>query len=223
MYNKFNGKMGLTNESQGSGNWLTITYGEICKTVSSGTPGAVERTNKNGKVVHELKYNALEGTLKKIFVSPAKKEEYEDQWVFVIDDGSEEYCVALNYDSGLACAILFRVPNMNLERPMKLISYNIEKTKGSGDFRPFIAIHQDGQKIEPYFTKDEKHGLPEWKVVMIGNKKHYDRSEMLAFLKKMVDEKVNPKLAKLYPVDHVEEEPEEAPSDPGPGVDDLPF
>jgi hypothetical protein len=57
----------------------------------------------------------------------------------------------------------------------------------------------------------EKHGLPDLKEVTISNKKHLDDTERLAFLRKMVDEKVNPKLAELYPIDHVESEPEEAP------------
>ena len=71
--------MGLTNESQGGGNWLSVFQGEIVKRVPSGTENAVSRTNKNGKIVYELHYNALEGTLKKIFISEEKVEGYGDQ------------------------------------------------------------------------------------------------------------------------------------------------
>ena len=217
--------MGLTNESQGGGNFLKVFDGEIRQKVSSETEGAVERTQKNGEVVYEKKFNTLMGTLKKIILLPRKREDYDDQWGFVINDGLNEYVLTLGYESGLACSFLFRLPNLNFERPLKLKTYWIEKNKGAGDYRPSLAIHQDGKKIERFFTKDEPHGLPEWKTVMISNKKHYDRSEMMAFLQKMVDEKVNPKLAELYPVDHIEKEPaEEAPPPPpAEDIDDLPF
>jgi hypothetical protein len=213
--------MGLTSESQGGGNWLTILGGEITKRVPAGTEGAVPRTiQKTGRLVHELKYNALEGTLKRINVSST---EYGDQWIFVIDDGNSEYLLAMPYSSGTANGFLFRLPNLNLEAPLKVRSYYIEGEDSK--WRQFIGIEQAGEKVLPYFTKEEKHGLPDLKEVTISNKKHLDDTERLAFLRKMVDEKVNPKLAELYPIDHVESEPEEAPGDedPGPGVDDLPF
>jgi len=220
--------MGLTNESQGGGNWLTVIKGEITKRVPGGTEGAVERTTKGGKLVHELKYNALEGTLKRIDVSSG---EYGDQWIFVIDDGNTEYFLAVPYSSGPANGFLFRLPNLKLENPLKVKTYWIQ---GEDDkWRQFLALEQAGQKVLPYFTKEEKHGLPDLKEVTISGQKHLDDTDRLNFLREMVDKKVNPKLKELYPIDHVEEEPEvegvpeEAPRDPGPGLEDdinqLPF
>ena len=216
--------MGLTNESQGGGNWLTVFRGEIVKRVPAGTEGAEERTNKNGKVVYELKFNALEGTLRRIDVTTG---EYGDQWIFVIADGAVEYSLAVPYSSGPANGFLYRLMNVNLERPLKVNTYYIQ---GDDDkWRQFLALSQEGQKVVPFFTKEEKHGLPDLKEVMISGKKHLDDTARLAFLRKMVDEKITPKLEKLYPIDHVETETEEvseeAPSgDPWPQeVDDLPF
>ena len=217
--------MGLTNESQGGGNWLTVFRGEIVKRVPVGTEGAVERSNKNGKIVHELKFNALEGSLKRIDVTSG---EYGDQWVFVIDDGTNEYFLAMPYSSGPANGFLFRLPNLNLERPLKVNTYYIEGDDAK--WRQFLSLAQEGQKILPYFTKEEKHGLPDLKELIISNQKHLDDTARLAFLRKMVDEKVNPKLRGLYPVDHTEEPrdeigiPEEAPPPPTlEDVSDLPF
>jgi hypothetical protein len=217
---KLNGiKMGLINESSGGGSWLTINAGEITRRVPAGTEGAVSRTiKKTGKLVHELRYNALEGTLKRINVSSS---EYGEQWVFVIDDGREEYNLAMPYSSGTANGFLFRLPNLNLEAPLKVKSYYIEGEDGK--WRQFIGIEQAGEKVLPYFTKEEKHGLPDLKEVTISKKKHLDDTDRLEFLRRMVDEKVNPKLAELYPIDHVEETiPEDAPGDIE-DVNDLPF
>ena len=212
--------MGLTNESQGGGNWLTVFRGEIVKRVPAGTEGAEERTNKNGKVVHELKFNALEGTLKRIDVSSG---EYGDQWIFVIDDGTNEYFLAVPYSSGPANGFLFRLPNLNLERLLKVKTYYIEGEDGK--WRQFLSLEQEGQKVLPFFTKEEKHGLPDLKEVMLSGQKHLDDTGRLVFLRKMVDEKVNPKLKELHPVDHIEKESEtieETPADTDP-IDDLPF
>lgn len=218
--------MGLTNESQGGGNWLKVIAGEIRKEVPQGTAGAVERTKKNGVIVYELKYNALEGVLKKIFVSKAKVEEYGDQWCFVINDGVAEYVLGLGWESSVARGFLGRLPNVNLERPLKILTYNIEDKEEKGKFKQFLGITQDGQKIESYFTKDERHGLPEWEQVQVGNKKVWDSSKEMNFFLKMVDDKVNPKLKELYPIDHVETERESEEEPPLPtleDVSDLPF
>ena len=210
--------MGLLNESDGGGNFLQVLYGNIVRKVPAGTEGAEQRTNKNGKVVHELKYNALEGVLKKIWVYEST--DYQDSWVFVLDDGKQEYNLTVPYSSSYANGILGRLPNVNFERPIKVKSYYIEGEDGKQ--RGYLTIHQDGEKVQPYFTKEEPHGLPPMEEVIISGKKRWDDTARLEFLRKMVDEKVNPKLAELYPVDNVEEEVliEDKEEE---GVDDLPF
>jgi hypothetical protein len=209
--------MGLSNESQGGGNWLSVYKGEIVKRVPAGTENAVERTTKHGKVVYELKYNALEGMLKKIVTSES---EYGKQWIFVIDDGINEFNLAVPYSSGPANGFLFRLPTVDLSMLIKVKTYYIQ---GDDDkWRQFLSLEQAGQKIAPYFTKEEKHGLPDLIEVMISGQKRLDDTDRLEFLQRMVDEKINPKLATLHPIDHVEAEEED--TQPAPEeVDDLPF
>ena len=211
--------MGLANESDGGGNFLQVLFGQIVKKVPAGTEGAIQRTNKLGRVVHELQFNALEGTLKKIWVYESS--EYQDSWVFVIDDGKNEYSLTVPYSSSYANGLLTRLPNVKFERPLKIKSYFIEGDDGK--FRGYLAVHQDGEKVLPYFTKEEPHGLPAMKQIIVSGKEVWDDTDRLKFLRKMVDEKINPKLAELYPVDHVEAEPEEPTTSKEEGVDDLPF
>jgi len=209
--------MGLANESGGGGNFLQVIYGNIVKRVQPGTEGAEERTNKMGKRVFEMKYNALEGTLKKIWVYESS--EYQDSWVFVIDDGKQEYQLTVPYSSSYAFGLLSRLPNVKFERPVKIKSYYIEGDDGKS--RGYLTIHQGDQKVAPYFTREEPHGLPDMQEIIVSGKKQWDSTDRLAFLRKMVDEKVNPKLAEMYPVEHTEPETEAEPAEEE--LDDLPF
>jgi len=213
--------MGLTNESQSGGNWLSIIKGEISKKVPQGTEGAKERTNKNGEVVYEMKYNALEGTLKRIGVFEG---EYGDQWIFVIDDGTEEYNLALPYSSGTANGFLYRLPNINLEIPLKIKTFYIEG-KDDGIWRQYLGVYQNG-KVESAYTKEEPNGLPPMVKVKRKGKEEWDDSDRLEFLQKLVDDEINPRLADLYPVDAVVEAPPDANVPQEKTVDesdDLPF
>jgi len=211
--------MGLKNESDGGGNFLQVIYGQIVKPVQAGTEGAETRTNKKGKVVHELKFNALEGTLKKVWVYESS--EYQDSWVFVVDDGSQEYGLTVPYSSRYANGLLTRLPNVNFERPIKIKSYYIEGDDGKS--RGYLTIHQDGQKVPAYFTKEEPHGLPQMEQITVSGKQMWDDTERLKFFRDMVDNKVNPKLAELYPIDHTPDEEPETPVAEEEEVSDLPF
>ena len=218
--------MGLANESSGGGNWLTVIRGEISKRVTEGTEGAVERTTKMGKKVWELKYNALEGTLTNIGVYEG---DYGNQWIFTIADSHNEYKLTLPYSSGVANGFLFRLPNINLEKPLKIKTYYIEGDDGI--HRQFLSVLQDNEKILPYWTKDEPKELPPLGKVEVSGKKILDDSKRLAYLRAIVDKKVNPKLKELYPIDNVVEvEPkEEHTKEPEPATNsedefnDLPF
>ena len=215
--------MGLTNESQGGGNWLSVIAGEISKKVPQGTEGAKERTNKNGEVVYELKYNALEGTLKRIGIFEG---EFGDQWIFVIDDGDEQYNLALPYSSGTANGFLYRLPNLDLASPLKVKTFYIEG-KEDGIYRQYLGLYQGGEKVLSNYTKEEPNGLPPMVKVKRKGKDEWDDSDRLEFLQKLVDDEINPQLANLYPVDQVEtkeEVPVEEEQPPMPDEsDDLPF
>ena len=213
--------MGLANESGSGGNWLSVIRGEISKRVPEGTEGAVERTTKQGKKVWELKYNALEGTLTHIGVYEG---EYGNQWIFNIADKNTEYMLRLPYSSGVANGFLFRLPNVKLEQPIKIKTYYIE-----GDdkiSRQFLSIVQNGEKVLPYWTREEPKELPLLEEVTVSGKKMLDDSKRLAYLRTLVDKKINPKLKELYPVETYDKK---EPDEPEPAskseeeFDDLPF
>jgi hypothetical protein len=210
--------MGLSNESGGGGNWLIVLKGEITKRVPEGTEGAVERTTRGGKKVWELKYNALEGTLTKIEVYDG---DYGSQWIFTISDSSNDYKLVMPYSSGVANGFLFRLPNVNLERPVKINTYWIEGEDGKS--RQFLSIHQDGIKIAPYWTKEDLKNLPPLETIEAKGQKILDDTKRLKYLRKMVDEKINPKLKELYPIDNTEQEEPEPVEQKEEDFNDLPF
>ena len=45
-----------------------------------------------------------------------------------------------------------------------------------------VTLYQDGNKIAPYYTKEDPNGLPQMKKIKVKGKEQWDDSDMMAYL-----------------------------------------
>jgi len=175
-------------ENREGGQYFTILNGKFCQRVPAETAGAIQRTNKNNKVVFEKFYDKFVGK----FVSIATKDSaYGKSWVFAFKDQKEVYHLQLNYSNSFAVALLKMLPNIDLSKPMTVSpSQKIEdgKTKSS------LFIQQDGVNIKHAFTKDNPNGLPQMKQIKVKGQMVWDDTDRMLFLENMVNSKIRPQL-----------------------------
>lgn len=172
------------------GKYFTILNGKFCIRVEQGTPGAVQRVNKVGKTVYEIFHDSFTGKLINI---RTRDGEYGKSWEFDFRDTGEVYTLQLSYSNSYATNILKMLPNIDLNKEMKLQpAQKIEdgKTKSS------LFISQDGKTLKHAFTKDNPNGLPAMEQVTIKGQPVWDDSKRLVFLEEMVNRDILPKLPK---------------------------
>ena len=177
--------MGVGTES-GGGTWLSVVKGTLTQRVKAGTEGAQERTIEKGpntgSVVHELRYNYLEGKLERIYI---QETDYGRSWVFVVDDGRKPYNLVVGYSSGYAVGLLSRLPNVNLGVDIKIKSFYI---KGDDDkYRGYLTIEQGGQKVEKAFSKENPNGLPDVERITVNGEPVWDSTKRMQFFEKLVE------------------------------------
>lgn len=142
-------------------------------------------------------YEELEGLVTNIRY---KDEEYEGtplrKFVMVISDGDDNYELGINVENSNYSTLISFLKAVDLTRTITLHP-KVENTMRDGKevARRSILVSQDGKFAKGYFTKDNTHGLPEWNIVKVGNKKVTDKSEYLAFLEKFVVENYIPQVA----------------------------
>lgn len=178
--------MGLDTRSKGT--YITILNGKFAQRVDKDITGAVERTNKLGKIVYEKFYDSFTGKLTGITV---KDGEYGKSWNFHFEDEGEIYHVQLSFSNSYATNLLKMLPNIDLSVPFTLSpSQKIEdgKTKSS------LFINQNDQPIKHAFTKDIPNGMPNLKKIKVKGKDTWDDSDRLDFLLDMVNKQILPKL-----------------------------
>lgn len=151
--------MGLGNHE--GGKFITIFNGKFTQRVPESTEGAIQRTNKENKVVFEKYYDNFTGKLVGI---QTKDSSYGKQWVFSFKDQLEVYNLALSYSSGFASAFLKMLPNIDVSKEM-LVSPSVQEVDGKK--KSSLFVKQDGVWIKSAYTKDNPNGLPQWEQKQI--------------------------------------------------------
>jgi len=191
--------MGATREETNK-IYLTTFQGLMVRKVPKGTPDSKMRINKLGDEVHELQFDTLSGYLDDIRLEepPEKNPEYGKSWCIVIEDGDEVLELKLGAKGREASAFLSRLPNMDFSKPVKVKTYWIQGEDKI--YRGFLAIHQNGEKVLPFYTKEEPHGCPDLEVKVVDGENHYDGSKRRDFLLRVVNEAVLPKIRAERPL-----------------------
>jgi hypothetical protein len=172
------------NEEQGNKIFLKVVGGKIAQKVSEGTLGAVARTNKNGEVVHEQYYNAIEGWIESIEFKPSK--EYGNSYDVTIRDTDQVYVLNMGCSGRVTNGLLGRIPNIDLDSKMEFRVFTI-KDKVTLKDKQYSSVYQNGVKVEPFYTKDTPNGLPPMVQVKVKGELVWDDSDQIEFLRKMVE------------------------------------
>lgn len=178
--------MGLQNYERG--NYITIYQGRFTQSVPEGTPGAVSRTNKNGKVVHEKYYDSFVGKLVGIKTQDGA---YGKNWMFSFKDKEDVYILQLGYSNNYAVSILKMLPNINLAEEMKVSPRSEEK---DGKTQTSLFINQNGVAIKHAFTKDHPNGIPQWEQIIVKGIPTWDNTKQMLFLENLVMTQIVPHL-----------------------------
>lgn len=216
--------MGLENSSNTRKNYMNIVDGKFAIRVKEETPNAVKRTNKKNVEVWELLFD----TLSRVNITKLEKKdngEYGPSWEVTLKEVDEVYTLNLPYSGRTTNGLLYRLPNIDLSAPVTLNTYKIADEADNTKFKTFMTASQNGKKVDAAYSKDAPNGLPEMKQITVKNKLVWDDTEQMIFIEKMLEEKIFPQLAKLYPsgvsAEHrVDSEPELGAEE---DKDDLPF
>jgi hypothetical protein len=199
--------------------YLGVKYGKIVRRVPEGTPGAVQRTTKAGKVVHEVQRDFVEGML--LAIEEQEHAVYGRQWLLTLQDGAEVYRLQLQESSPALTSLLHQLPGCDFTKPIKIEPYDFtdnDKKNHAG-----VTLKQGKKKVERFFTREDPKGLPAAKKeVAIDGKETWDYSEQLQFLRRYVEQHITPQLPSFAPQPELPEIPE-LPDMPDGNPDDLPF
>lgn len=176
--------------TQENGKYISIVGGRFCIRVPEGSEGAVTRTNKIGKIVHEKYYDNFTGKLVGLKVTDSGT--YGKQWVFSFQDSGEVYNLQLGYSNSFAKNIIKMLPNADLSKEMKISPST--KVEPDGTKKSSIFINQDGVALKHAFTKDNPNGLPPMTQVTVKGSLVWDDTDQMIFLEKYVNENIIPKL-----------------------------
>jgi hypothetical protein len=188
--------------------YLTISDGKVVRQFKTPTAHSVERTTKTNKLVHEERYDFVEGLITAI---ATRENDYGKFWNITLQDGEETYIIQFNYSGGTAAAFLKTLPNVQLDKPVKLTpkqTIDGEKKKST------LFINQGGNALKWYWNKDNPGELPQLKKVKVKGKEQWDDSDMMEFLENYVRSEIMPQLAGFktpVPVDNDSQIDEEAP------------
>lgn len=141
-----------------------LADGKFHHSVPEGTEGAVKREYETSDGTKGFKWeitaNSIEGIISGI---STRDGEYGKQLhiAFAPDaNDTKDVVVSLNLSSNFAEDVLKKLPNVNVDKPVKLVPYSFEDEKTKKQKRG-ITIYQDDQKIASYYhemKKDKKTG-----------------------------------------------------------------
>ena len=156
-------------------------------------PEAIERENKNGKMVWETHDDYLEG-----YITGIKSVEKSDwsEWQISVTDGKKDYILSLPYSGGTTSGFLVRIESVDFSQPVKICPYYIQDEEKADKYRSLCGIIQSGEKIQSNYNKENDYnGLPELKKIGAGKNAKWDDSERMEFFEKMITGTVLPAIA----------------------------
>jgi len=181
---------GLENTFSGRKNiYLSIINSLFAQRVDKDTPNAVPRLLSKGvnagSEVYELLFNKVTGKITNIKERESKfGNTFQITIEATIKDEERILILDLPVSSSHCTSFLMRFPNIDLSEKVSLLSYSFEdenKKQRSG-----ISVFQNNEKILPYFTAEEKNGLPELEKKVFKGKTVYDDTLRIEYFRKMI-------------------------------------
>lgn len=187
---------GLTNTTPEHNTYLNLFAGQFTKKVKAPvdtpTEKSVSRVNKKGVTVHEISYNTLKDVTL-LDIQKVRHDSFGLQWEFYFQHVDERFILTLPYTSGPTKGILFRLPNVDLSKPMTLIGHYFAGENGEPN-KAAITITQNGVKVEYAYSKEVPNGMPPLEKIMVKGEEKNDDTKQMQFIEQVLDVTIRPQL-----------------------------
>lgn len=127
------------------------------------------RVNKNGKDVWYVGYDYVAGLINDIEIDHSG--EFGSRVVIELKDVDDTYKVTLPLNSAYAQNFMYRLRNIDLTEEVSFEPWAMNPEewfkltkKKTANGKTGMTIRQNGEKVEPAFTREEPNGLPELEV-----------------------------------------------------------
>ncbi len=167
--------MGFANKSgRNIGHYTYVIAGKFAKKVDEATAGAVARTNKNDKVVHELLYDELD---EMIFQSATiESSDFGDQIKIEMESEGETFQLSVPYESRYGNSLLWKLPFMDITKKFYISPYDFEGDDGKKIVG--FSIKQNGEKLKSGYGDE----APQPTMKKVRGKDTWDFTEREEFL-----------------------------------------
>lgn len=169
--------MGVKNNRPKVG-YLKIVEGSFRQEVDPGTAGSSMRENVNKRIVHEMVYDTLEGTITAVEVK--EHEEYGYQLAIHVSDEKEVFKLEFPLASNHADNFLNKSGNIDFSKPVEIKPYDFIP-KGEEKRKRGLVILQKGEKVENCWTKENPGKVPELEKKKVKGKEVWDNSSRITF------------------------------------------
>lgn len=148
-----------------------LADGKFHHSVPEGTPNAVKREYETSDGKKGFKWDiiadSIEGTMSSI---STRDGDFGKQLhiAFAPDEkGTEPVVISLNVASNFAEDFLKKLPNINVDKPVKLVPYSFEDEKGKN--KRGITVYQEDKKLQSYYHEVKKSKDGKEKIVAIND------------------------------------------------------
>ena len=173
---------GLENDTnRGNNTYLSIINGKFALKVAEKTEGAIERTNKNGKIVFEKYFTGVTGFIKNVGISDG---DFGKELHITVANGDNNFAIQIPASGGYSFGFLCRIPNINFTENATLKPFSIEQENGK--IKNFLVVYQNDKKVISAFSKESPNGLPSLEEKTIKGNKIWDDTLRIEFFEEMI-------------------------------------
>ena len=207
--------------------YLSIVGWKLAQKVNEDTPWATKREYETSdwakKVKFEKYYKWVTWLIKGL---EFRSTDFGEQFVITLYKEWQEVKISMPTDSNYFTDFAKKLPKINLDKEIRISSFEFESDKGKKV--KWFFISQDGVKVENdyYFDKDKKKTRNWMPEVDKKESKNYDKDDWKMFflkVKKFLKSEVEKKAKDIKPISHIEELPWDEKFDDEVSVEDLPF
>jgi hypothetical protein len=174
--------MALSNLGGVNTTYLSVADGNLVRQHKQANERTTERLTKTGKLVFEERFKDLTAKLDGI---ATRENDYGKQWQIKFQDQGDFYIVSLPYSSRYASSFLKVLPNIDLSKEIRFMPWAMKDKNDPTKTITGITMYQDGEKLAPYYTKEDPKGLPQMVKIKVKGKEQWDDSDMMSYLEDM--------------------------------------
>jgi hypothetical protein len=174
--------MALSNLGGVNTTYLSVADGNLVRQHKQANERTTERLTKTGKLVFEERFKDLSAKLDGI---ATRENDYGKQWQIKFQDQGDFYIVSLPYSSRYASSFLKVLPNIDLSKEIRFMPWAMKDKNDPTKTITGITMYQDGEKLAPYYTKEDPKGLPQMVKIKVKGKEQWDDSDMMSYLEDM--------------------------------------